>query len=135
MRLPRAKKRPRMELLALMDVVFLILVFLVYAMLSMVRVTGMPVNLPEARSGQAEQETALAVSVRGDGSIWLDKCEVSLEDLPQALRRLAPEDGREPPVQVFADASLPCQRLYAVLEGLKMAGIRKISLQASLDGS
>lgn len=136
MRLPRSRKRAKIMLLPLMDVVFLILVFLIYAMLAMVARTGFPVALPLAQSGKPDQQIALALTIDRDGALWLDKKQVALVDLPEAL--LASDtrgEEQERAVQVFADAKLPYERLYAVLEELKKAGLRKISLQARREGS
>ena len=42
----RNKKRARIEMLPMIDIVFLLLVFFIYAMLSMAVHRGLPVNLP-----------------------------------------------------------------------------------------
>lgn len=138
MRLPRRRLRPRLELLPLMDAVFLILIFLVYAMLSMAVYKGMPVSLPFGQSGRAERAEALAVTIQSDGSLWLDKDPVSLAELAGKIRqkmkilRLDEKDG--PLIQVAADAALPYQKLFAVLDALKKGGFQKISLQGRPEG-
>lgn len=133
MRLPRRQRHARLEMLPLMDVVFLILVFLIYAMMVMVVHMGMPVALPTSKSAQPEQMIVLAVTIQEDGKIWLDKKPVTLESLPDDIRALAKEQGgddEDPTVQIFADAALPYQKLFNVLDVLKSAGLKKISLQA-----
>ena len=42
-----ARRRARIEMLPLIDIVFLLLVFFIYAMLSMAVHRGLPVALPE----------------------------------------------------------------------------------------
>lgn len=133
MKLRRSRRHARMELLPLMDVVFLVLVFLIYAMMVMVVHMGMPVALPTSKSAQPEQMIVLAVTIQEDGKIWLDKKPVTLESLPDDIRALAKEQGgddEDPTVQIFADAALPYQKLFNVLDVLKSAGLKKISLQA-----
>lgn len=134
MRLPRVHRHARIELLPLMDVVFLILVFLIYAMMVMVVHMGMPVALPTSKSAQPEQIVVLALTIQEDGAIWLDKEPVSLENLPMEIARQMREkgapEGDEPTLQIFADAALPYQKLFNVLDVLKSAGLKKISLQA-----
>lgn len=136
MRLPRTHKHARVEMLPLMDVVFLILVFLIYAMMVMVVHMGMPVSLPTSKSAQPEQMVVLALTVQQDGALWLDKEPVSLEGLPAAVLRQSGEKGGadEPTLQIFADAALPYQKLFNVLDVLKKAGLKKISLQAKEGG-
>ncbi len=134
MRLPRHHRHARLEMLPLMDVVFLILVFLVYAMLSMVSYMGMPVSLPASKSAQPEQIVTLALAIQEDGSLWLDKDPVRIANLPDEIRARMEAQGSgidtEPVIQVFADAALPYQKLFNVLDVLKKAGLKKISLQA-----
>lgn len=134
MRLPRRHRHARLELLPLMDVVFLILVFLVYAMLSMVAHMGMPVTLPASKSAQPEQIVTLALAIQEDGSLWLDKDPVRIANLPEEIRARMKAQGSgidsEPVIQVFADAALSYQKLFNVLDVLKNAGLKKISLQA-----
>lgn len=134
MKLRRAHRHARLELLPLMDVVFLVLVFLIYAMMVMVVHTGMTVALPTSKSVQPEQIVTLALTIEADGKLWLDKTPVSLENLTESIetdmrQRGAPQ-GDEPSLQIFADAALPYQKLFNVLDVLKKAGLKKISLQA-----
>lgn len=134
MRLPRTHKRARVELLPLMDVVFLILVFLIYAMMVMAVHMGMPVSLPASRTATPERIVTLALTIQADGRIWIDKTPTSLSTLPGDIERIMKERGSsatdEPTLQIFADASLPYQKLFNALDALKSAGLKKISLQA-----
>lgn len=138
MRLPRKRHRARLEMLPLMDVVFLILVFLIYAMMVMVVHMGMPVNLPTSKSAQPEQIVVLALTIQENGNLWLDQEPATLETLPQDIAREMEARGaskdEEPTIQIFADANLPYQKLFHVLDVLKAAGLRKISLQAKEGG-
>lgn len=138
MRLPRTQKHARVEMLPLMDVVFLILVFLIYAMMVMVVQMGMPVSLPTSKSAQPQQVVVLALTIQQDGALWLDKEPVTLENLADNVMQQSRERGlnedEEPTVQIFADAELPYQKLFNVLDVLKKAGLKKISLQAREGG-
>ncbi len=68
MRMPRKHRHARVEMLPLMDVVFLILVFLIYAMMVMVVHMGMPVALPTSKNAQPEQMVVLALTIRRKGA-------------------------------------------------------------------
>ena len=132
MRLRRHKARPRIEMLPLMDVVLLLLVFFIYSMLTMTEHMGMVLTLPE--SGQAQRETfsVLALTVAADGSLFVDKEPVAPGELTEVLRQKREEsaDDEALDVQIFAEDSLSYQDLYRVLDAVKAAQIRKISLQA-----
>ena len=133
MQLPRAKPRARVEMLPLLDIVFLILVFFIYAMLTMNVDKAMPLNLPVSNAAKPLQQEALSLSISADGSLFLDKRPITDLELSQELHTLAavvPEEGPELLVKVFADASLDYQSLYRVLDLLNQAGVKSISLQA-----
>ena len=49
-------KRARIEMIPLIDVVFLLLIFFIYTMLSMTIHKGIPVLLPKAKTGLIERE-------------------------------------------------------------------------------
>ena len=56
----------------------------------------------------------------------------SLENLESALRQRT-EDKKETGVLLFADRNLPYQKLFRVLDQIRMAGVSRISLQAEAD--
>ena len=122
-------RQTRIEMLPLIDIVFLLLVFFIYAMLSMAVHRGLPVILPTSSTAKIEKRLILSVTVQADGTIYLDKERVSLENLGESLRQRARAE-KEPGVLLFADRFLPYQRLFRVLDEIRMAGLTRISLQA-----
>ena len=80
------RRKSRIEMLPLIDIVFLLLVFFIYAMLSMAVHRGMPVVLPTSSTAKIDKHLILSVTVRADGSIFLDKEPIILKDLKGALR-------------------------------------------------
>ena len=128
----QTKKRVRIEMLPLIDIVFLILVFFIYAALSMAVHRGIPVLLPKSSTAKIDKKLILSVTVKADGTIYLDKEQVSLENLSQALKKKAGK-RKETGVLLFSDRSLPYQRLFRVLDRIRMAGLTRISLQAEVE--
>ncbi|MFN2368934.1 MAG: ExbD/TolR family protein [Desulfurivibrionaceae bacterium] len=61
--LPR-KRKARIEMLPLIDIVFLLLVFFIYAMLSMAVHRGLAVDLPVSAAAAPEKELILSVTVK-----------------------------------------------------------------------
>jgi biopolymer transport protein ExbD len=120
---------PRVEMLPLIDVVFLLLVVFIYAMLSMAVHKGMPVALPLAQQIQPSKEQPLSVTVEADGAVFLNKIPVALDDLAGAIRQ-QPDVNAETGVLLFADRQLPYQQLFDVLDRIREAGLSRISLQA-----
>ncbi len=133
MKVPRTPaRRPRIEMLPLIDIVFLLLVFFIYAMLSMALHRGMPVLLPVSSQSEAEHQLVLSVTVGADGGVFVDRVAVQLESLTEVLERRA-VDSKEPGVLLFADRSVSYQQLFEVLDRIRKAGIARISLQAEAE--
>jgi biopolymer transport protein ExbD len=126
------RRKSRIEMLPLIDIVFLLLVFFIYAMLSMAVHRGMPVILPTSSTAKIDKHLILSVTVRADGSIFLDKEPIALKDLRGALREAA-RNRKETGVLLLADKAVSYQALFRVLDQIRLAGLNRISLQAELE--
>ena len=72
-----------LNLTPLIDVVFQLLVF--FLLTSAFISTGITVELPDAETGEAGDETTLAISLDAEGAIFVGSEEVSLEALDGVL--------------------------------------------------
>ena len=127
------RKAARIEMVPLIDIVFLLLVFFIYAMLSMAVHRGMKVELPESANSVSSEEVPLSVSVQiinGTSMIYLNQEHVSLDDLENQLKIESADMKQDKEVLLFADKSVSYQQLYKVLDQISGAGITAISLQA-----
>ena len=124
--------KPRIEMLPLIDIVFLLLVFFIYAMLSMAVHRSLPVTLPISSTAELNTELNISISVRQDGEIFLDNTKISLEELQALLQDKAQktDDIQSVQADLFADKGLSYQELYRVLDIIRSAGIANVSLQA-----
>ena len=127
-----ARKKARIEMLPLIDIVFLLLVFFIYAMLSMAVHRGLPVELPFSATAEIDKKLILSITMKADQTIYVDKERVALADLTQVLRSKA-GTTRGPGVLVFADRDLQYQMIYNVLDKIRQAGLSRISLQADFE--
>ncbi len=134
MKLNIEKQRgPRIEMLPLIDIVFLLLVFFIYAMLSMAVHRAMPIVLPKSATAEVDNRPRMVISVAREGAVYIDKQPVDLHNLVEILQKKSVTE-KEKGVQVFADSLVEYQRLFLVLDSIKEAGISQISLQAERDG-
>lgn len=119
------RRRARIEMIPLIDCVFILLVFFIYSMLTMTIRRGVDVNLPDARMVRAADEEAIVVSITASGELMVD-------DLPVALAQLGPamdnaRSGREDAaVVVNADADSMHRRFVQVIDELKRSGVEKV---------
>ncbi|MBA4368686.1 MAG: biopolymer transporter ExbD [Desulfobacterium sp.] len=125
-------KKIRIEMVPMIDVIFLLLAFFIYSMLSMAIHRGLFINLPSSSVAEVEKKLVLSVTVMADSSVWIDKTPVPLENLAHFLHMRA-KGHNDPGVLLFADRSLPYQKLFLVLDKIKQAGFEKISLQAEAE--
>ncbi len=123
------RKKARIEMLPLIDIVFLLLVFFIYAMLSMAVHRGLRVELPLSASAEIDQQAPLSVTVRESGEIYVDEALTTLADLPELLRRKTAAVA-QPEVLLFGEHEISYQRLFRVLDKIRESGISRISLQA-----
>ena len=129
MKLQRAfVKRGRIEMLPLIDIVFLLLVFFIYAMLSMVVHRGIPIDLPAATTSRVDQSDYLSLSIEEDGSIYLDKDRATLSTLPDVLRQRRVE---QPDLKLFigGDRAVRYEKVIEVLDVVRQAGISRVAFE------
>lgn len=127
-------RTPRIEMLPLIDIVFLLLVFFIYAMLSMAVHRGMQLDLPESTMASNSQEDSISLTIRNDNkgiTLFLDEHPLLLSQLAQHLGSLSTSNRKKPSVLLFGDESISYQQLYQVLDELKKCGVSNISLQAN----
>ena len=122
----------RIEMMPLIDIVFLLLVFFIYAMLSMAVHRGQSVDLPQSSSAVLEMQDAISITIQAADQgmvLFVDEEPVNLEILSEKLKKKK-EEKQDLEVQIFADKSVSYQELFQVLDRVKLAGLTKISLQA-----
>jgi biopolymer transport protein ExbD len=122
-------RKARVEMLPLIDVVFLLLVFFIYAMLSMVMHRGLKVDLPTAGLAQLDTQQYLNITITADNRIQLDGTETTLEALiPQVSDRLIAM-GTETPLYIEGDTAADLGVAITILDRLQAAGIEKVSFK------
>ncbi len=131
---------PRIEMLPLIDIVFLLLVFFIYAMLSMAVHHGMPVELPQSGSSTADSKRSIAITIQSAGEgvlIFLEKEQVSHGELAVRLGKMGSAVSGEgnPELQIFADKSISYQELFRILDIARQAGLSTLSLQAEKEAN
>lgn len=119
------KRKARVEMLPLIDVVFLLLVFFIYSFLSMVIHKGIDVELPGASTAVSSQNDYVDVSITADNLIFVNKQPATLESAAGAVR--AARGGEELPVFINGDRRAGLGQAVELLDRLRVEGIEKVS--------
>lgn len=123
----RERRRARIEIIPMIDVVFFLLVFFMMASLSMTVYRGLPVNLPRATTGAQTPNESAAITVARDGQAYLDRQPVTRAALGERLRGLV---GANPAVAIVitADEEVAHGRVVDVLDEVRAAGVTKMAI-------
>ena len=124
------RKRARIEMIPLIDVTFLLLVFFIYISLSMTIHRGIPLNLPHASTVESARAKVIEVSVDPEGEVFVDGVNVPLESLSVLLKQKARVEQKDT-VSLQGDRAAVYDRITRVLDHIRLAGIEKVSLEAT----
>ena len=127
----RVETQPELMIIPLIDIIFFLLVFFMLSTLSMVELHTLPVNLPQASAAPQEIPHSINVTITDKGTIMFDQEEIPL---PLLGKRIGIELAKQPD-NVFvlrADKQVEYGKVITVLDELKLAGARKVSVATEL---
>jgi biopolymer transport protein ExbD/biopolymer transport protein TolR len=119
--------RAEINVTPLVDVVLVLLI--IFMVVTPMLQRGMDVRLPKSRHHQTENDTGeqLMVSVRADGSVWLDRERADPARLESLLKAaLARNPGR--PIYLKGDARLRYGKVRDVMLACHRAGSQQVAL-------
>ena len=117
--------KARIELIPMLDTIFLLLVFFIYAMLSLTVHRGIDVDLPSADSGIVNTKDYISVSFNSNGEFFLDKTNMSLDNVVMDLSEKKKENPRLK-VIINGDRSAQYGNSIKLLDALRAAGIKEV---------
>lgn len=118
----------RLEMAPLIDVVFLLLTFFVFAMVLMVRAEVLDVTLPTLGAGKpAESAAAVTITLDAEGRVYLDAEPIEKTALIAALRATL-ADQPDAKINIAADTACPAGDLLGVIDQLSEAGLGAFQL-------
>jgi biopolymer transport protein ExbD len=126
------RKRARIEIIPLIDIIFFLLATFIMVSLSMSKNQGMQVALPTASTAkslgdQQELEKSVTLSVTQKGEVFYNKEKITIAQLPLKLQTLK-NSSKDPRVIVNGDAAAEHRYIAAVLDEVRKIGITKVGL-------
>jgi biopolymer transport protein TolR len=111
----------------------LLIVFMVSAPLLTV---GVPIDLPQSQAKSLDQDREpLAVSVNGDGKVYLQNTEIGVDDLVAKLKAIADARGTgfDERVYVRGDRKVDYGTVMKVMGRLSGAGFHRVALVTEVE--
>ena len=126
------RKRARIEIIPLIDIIFFLLATFIMVSLSMSKNQGVQVALPAASSAaslgdQSELDKAVTLSVNAKGEVFWNKEKITIAQLPLRLQTLKAA-SKDPKVIINSDAASTFKYVVAVLDEARKAGIGKVGI-------
>ena len=126
---PRSKKRARIEIIPLIDIIFFLLATFVMVSLSMIKNSAIPVNLPAASTGAPqERDESATISINAAGEFFFNKQPVDAAGLDAALKDLL-AGNPDPRVFINGDTKAEFGKAIAVLDEARKLGITKVAIE------
>ena len=129
---PPARKKARIEIIPLIDIIFFLLATFIMVSLSMTKNEGINVALPGAASGAKmdKEDKAVTLSVNEKGEVFYNKEKVTLAQLPFKLQSYK-SGTKDPKVVVNGAAGADYKAVVAVIDEARKIGVTKIALSTS----
>jgi len=123
----RSVRRARVEIIPLIDVMFLLVAFFMVVSISMVAQKGIFVDLAPAITGDSsfEDSESLVLSIDGSGSLFLNKESLSEQALSLRLQERA-QQAIKTSVIINADKQTPHEQVIAALDLVRQSGLHNV---------
>jgi len=124
------RKKARIEIIPLIDVIFFLLATFVLFTLSLNRIRSIPVDLPAASQQKQEdkKDDSVTIQVSGEGAIFWNRELIDMSEVPSRIS-LYKTQTQDPRILVAGDERARFGSTIAVLDEIRKAGITKFSVE------
>jgi len=128
---PRGKRRARIEIIPLIDIIFFLLATFMMVSLSMIKNQGISVHLPVAStSTQQDRKDYASITVTENGQYYWNKGACDLPELIGRLKTLK-EQSADPRVYINGDAKAHFEDIVTVLDEARKLGVTKVAIETA----
>jgi biopolymer transport protein ExbD len=118
------ERRARIEMVPLIDCMFLLLVFFMYAMVSMTVHRGIRVTLPQGEA-RVQQKAPMIVSLTADNRLMIGDRTLELDETVREVT--AQVRGTDMPVMINGDRASDLGLALELLSRLRAEGVESVS--------
>ena len=122
---------PQLMLSPMIDMIFLLLVFFIVSTMYMSEIKTIPIRLPVAQNSETVSKSNFAVTVKKDGSLYLEDNKIEMKQL---VANAAAESKRDAAFSVIirADGEANYKTVIKLMDELKGAGVTRFGLATDL---
>ncbi|MDD2763715.1 MAG: biopolymer transporter ExbD [Opitutaceae bacterium] len=127
----RPRKKARIEIIPLIDVIFFLLATFVLFTLSLNRIQSVPVDLPVASQESTpppETKDLLVIQVSDQGNVYWNRELIDIDELPARLEQYK-KQVQLPRILVAGDDKAKWGITVLVLDEVRKANIEKVSME------
>ena len=126
----RPRKKARIEIIPLIDVIFFLLATFELFTLSLNRIQSVPVDLPFASQNKQniEQKDSVTLQVSDQGNLYWNKELIDIDELAPRLEQFT-KQAQAPRVLVAGDDRAKWGVTVKVLDEVRKAHIEKVSME------
>lgn len=121
----RFQQAARIELLPLIDVIFLLLIFFIFVMLKMTVQSSIAVDLPQLVESRAQTEESLTISINADNQIFINEQRCTLQQIVEKASLV--QKKSQQPVLIRGDRQSDLGIALAILDKLRRAGFKQVA--------
>ena len=123
----RIIKPPELMIIPMIDIMFFLLGFVMLGTMYMIELKTIPIKLPTATNTTLEVKSTFSVTMKEDGSLWLEDKKIDLSNL---LMQAKIEKNNNPNFAIIlrADKNIDYGKVVKLLDQIKGAGITRFGL-------
>lgn len=120
-------KKPEIMLSPMIDMIFLLLVFFIVSTINMSEIKTIPIKLPVAENTETVSTRTFNVTVKKNGSIYLEDQQINLQQLVRMAKIEAKRDENFS-ILIRGEADASYKLVIKLIDDLKGAGVTRFGL-------
>lgn len=127
----RFQQPARIELLPLIDVIFLLLIFFIFVMLKMTVQSSIKVDLPQLVASTQQTKEMLTISINADNQVFINEQSSKLQDVLKQVQSL--QQKTKLPILIRGDQQSDLGIALTILDKLRSAGFEQVTFATEKD--